>query len=326
MSDLKKKIIEIVKNDLADIEAALTQNLSPDFDLVSQVADHIIFSGGKRLRPLLVILSARICNYTGEYDKKFSCVFEYLHAATLLHDDLVDGATLRRGKRVAHSIWGNPTAILVGDFLLARASSIAAEAGHLKVIKILAKITANMSQGEIRQLMRKGELDFTEEEYLDVIQRKTAIFFQGACRVGALISYAPEEKENALSVYGFNLGIAFQMADDLIDYISDTSILGKEIGADLKEGKLTMPVIYALKKANSDDRSIMERIIKNEDFSYYDFKILLEILKKYGSLTYTESMAEMYIKKAKDALSVFETSKTKDLLLMIADYAFSRDA
>ncbi len=326
MSDLKHKILGMVKDDLADIEAILKQNLNPHLDLVSQTASHILFSGGKRLRPLLMVLSARICSYKGDYDKTFSTIFEYLHAATLLHDDLIDGATLRRGKPAAHSIWGNSTAVLVGDFLLARSLSIAAETGRPKVIKTIAKITEEMSQGEIHQLIRIGELDLSEEEYMEIIRRKTAVLFHGACRSGALIADAPEEKEEAISDYGFNLGIAFQMADDLLDYTSKTMVLGKEIGADLREGKLTLPVIYSLKEAVPEDRIMMEKIIKNKDFSAYDFEILIELLKKYGGLAYTEKLAAEYIKKAKDAISIFDPSKTKEILLNVADYALIRKA
>lgn len=325
MSDLKHQILALVKDDLSAIETALEENLNPHLDLVSQIARHILFSGGKRLRPLLMVLSARICGYTGNYDKTFSTIFEYLHAATLLHDDFVDQATLRRGKPVAHSIWGNAGAVLVGDFLLARSLSIAAQTELPDVIRIVAEITENMSQGEIHQLMRKGSLDLTEEEYMEVIRRKTAVLFQGTCRVSALISGAPKEKETSLSDYGFNLGIAFQMVDDLLDYTLDPDILGKGVGADLKEGKLTLPVIYSLRAANTTDRIRMEKIIENKQFSVKDFETLIALMKKYGGQNYTETLAREYVKNAKDALRVFSHSKTKEILLMIADYTLSRN-
>jgi octaprenyl-diphosphate synthase len=325
MSNIKHKILALVKDDLAAIEIALKENLNPHLDLVSQIASHILFSGGKRLRPLLMVLSARICGYNGNYDKIFSTIFEYLHAATLLHDDLVDQATLRRGNPVAHSIWGNAGAVLVGDFLLARSLSIAADTELPEVIRIVAAITENMSQGEIHQLMRKGNLDLTEKEYMEIIRRKTAVLFQGTCRVSALISDAPKEKEAALSDYGFNLGIAFQMVDDLLDYTPDTHTLGKEVGADLKEGKLTLPVIYSLKAANTTDRTRMEKIIKNKAFSVEDFETLIAFMDKYGGRKYTENLARQYVKNAKDALTVFNHSKTKEILLMIADYTLARN-
>ena len=324
MNDIKQKILNLVKDDLSEIEVALEQNLNPHLDLVSQIAGHILFSGGKRLRPLLMVLSARLCGYDGNYEKTFSTIFEYLHAATLLHDDLVDEATLRRGKPAAHSIWGDAIAVLVGDFLLARSLSIAAETNRPDVIKVVAEITENMSQGEIHQLMKKGCIDLTEKEYMEIIRRKTAVLFQGTCRVGALISGVSKEKEDALAGYGFNLGIAFQMVDDLLDYSQDTAAIGKKVGADLKEGKLTLPVIYSLKSADEKDRIQMEKIIKNKDFSAEDFETLIAIMKKYGGQTYTEKVAQKYVKNAKNALETFKNSTTKEILLTIADYTLVR--
>ncbi|MBL7180518.1 MAG: polyprenyl synthetase family protein [Pseudomonadota bacterium] len=326
MSDLKHKILAMVKDDLAEIEVALEQNLRPQLDLVSKIAGHILFSGGKRLRPLLMVLSARLCGYGGNYDKTFSTIFEYLHAASLLHDDLVDEAAMRRGKPAAHLVWDNPSAVLVGDFLMARALSIAAAVRQPDVIQVVAEITENMSQGEIHQLMRKGHLDLTEAEYMDIIRRKTAVLFQGACRVSALIAEASKEKEAALAKYGFNLGIAFQMIDDLLDYTLDTHVLGKVVGADLKEGKLTLPVIYALRAADAKDRRLMEKIITDKDFSVHDFKTLIGLLHKYGGITYTQNLAADYGQNAKGALAVFEGSTTKEILMMLADYTLVREA
>jgi octaprenyl-diphosphate synthase len=326
MSLLKEKIMSIVQDDLDEIEKALEENLSPYFNLVSEVASHIIFSGGKRLRPLLFVLSARICDYPDKKAVRLSSIFEYLHAATLLHDDIVDGASLRRGKEVANSIWGIPISVLVGDFLLARSSSLAAETGYLETTKELARISENMSQGEIYQLMRKGDVNISEEEYLEVIGRKTAVLFQGACRVGAIIAEAPEQKLSALSDYGFHLGVAFQMVDDLIDYTSDTATLGKEIGADLKEGKLTLPVIHALEVAEDQDRLEIESLIAKKDFSHQEFDALVKKLKKYDGIAYTKNQAAAYVAKSKEALAAFASSETKETLMMIADYVLERNA
>jgi octaprenyl-diphosphate synthase len=324
MQDLKQKILTAVEDDLNDIEKALSDNLNPYLDLVSEVAGHLLFSGGKRLRPLLMVLSARICGYTGNYEKTFSTALEYLHTATLLHDDLVDEASLRRGKAVAHSTWGNSITVLVGDYLLARALSISAGTGRLRVIQILAELTENMSQGEVRQLMRKGDINMKEDEYLEVIRRKTAMLFEAACRVSAIIADAPEESEKALADYGYNLGIAFQMADDLFDYTLTTSDFGKEVGADLREGKLTLPVIYALKNTTNDDKDRMVKIIQDQDFSVEDFNTLVELLDKHGGLAYTQNTAASYIDNAKQALSHFEPSQSKDIMMDIADYALAR--
>ncbi len=325
MSELKQKIYSKIKADLADIEKELSENLNPLLDLVSKTASHILFSGGKRLRPILTVLSARLCGYSDHFAKKISTVFEYLHAATLLHDDLVDGATVRRGSPVAHSIWGNSTAVLVGDFLLARALSIASETGRPKVIKIISQITENMSQGEIHQLMRKGDIDLSESEYMEIITRKTAVLIQGSCRVGAILAKASEKDEKAISDYGFNLGLAFQMADDLLDYTANPVSLGKEIGADLKEGKLTLPVIRALGVANPKDQSQMKAIIQNEQFSAEEFRILVDMLNQYDGIQYTRKLAVERIDAAKAALSVFEPTEIRNLLNDIADYALERE-
>lgn len=324
MTDLKNKILDGVQDDLEAIENALLENLKPYLDLVSEVAGHILFSGGKRLRPLLMVLSSRLCGYQGEYDKTFSTIFEYLHAATLLHDDLVDEASLRRGKPAAHAIWGNSTAVLVGDFLLARGLAIAAATESPAIIGVIADITENMSQGEIHQLNRKGALDLTEQEYMDIIRCKTAVLFQGACRISAILAQAEKEKESALSDYGYHIGMAFQMADDLLDYTFDTQALGKAVGADLREGKLTLPVIYALKHAAPHDKTRMESLIQNEDFSDDDFAWLIETLKNYGGIDHTERLAAAHVEMARAALSIFEDSNTKDIMLDIADYAIVR--
>jgi octaprenyl-diphosphate synthase len=324
MNDPKYAALALVQDDLEDIEKELERNLTPYLDVVKEAASHILFSGGKRLRPMLMVLSARICDYSGKYDKTFSIVFEYLHAASLLHDDLVDQATLRRSKPVANLIYGNSIAVLVGDFLLARVLSIAAKTGHMEIIRVIGEITENMSQGEIHQLINKGRLDLSEKEYMDVIRCKTAVLIEGACRTGAMLSNGSKEKENALADYGLSIGLAFQMADDLLDYTSDTKALGKEIGADLKEGKLTLPVVYALQKADSKDRILMENIIKNESFSMRDFETLKKLLVKYDGIDYTKRLATEHITKAKEAISIFKQSETKELLISLADYALSR--
>jgi octaprenyl-diphosphate synthase len=326
MIDLKLKILFKVKADLEEIETALSQNLNPYLDLVSETARHILFSGGKRLRPLLMVLSARLCGYDGDQDKFYSTIFEYLHAATLLHDDLVDGASIRRGKPVAHSLFGKSTAVLVGDFLLARGLSIAARTRKIKVIEIIAGITENMSQGEIHQLLKKEHFDMTESEYMEIIRRKTAVLIQGACQVGALLADAATDRENALAEYGHHVGIAFQMADDLLDYTADTTVLGKTVGADLREGKLTLPVIHAIENAPADSRRKMKQIIRNKNFSTEEFQTLTDMLKNYGGIEYTQKQAIEYIQRAKNAISIFEPSPTRETLMDIADYALKRKA
>ena len=324
MIDLKKRILADNKEDLAEIERQLAENLKPYLDLVSEVAHHILFAGGKRLRPLLLVLAAKICGYKEIYAKSVASAMEYLHAATLLHDDIIDDAVLRRGKTVAHSVYGNAVTVLVGDFLLARALAICADSGKIEVLRIVADLTEKMSTGEVHQLMRKGDVTLTEDEYVEVIRRKTAVLFQAACRVSAVIAETSPENEQALSDYGYNLGLAFQMVDDLFDYTKDTTALGKEVGADLREGKLTLPIIQALKKADPTEHDQMVNIIQNDDFSVDEFKTLVALLHKNGGVDYTVNTATTYIEKAKKALSVFEPSRYKDSLFDIADYSLAR--
>jgi octaprenyl-diphosphate synthase len=324
VSDLKVRILKAVQPDLDAIETALARNLTPHLDLVRDVAGHILFSGGKRLRPLLMVLSARLCGYRGDYDKTFSTALEYLHAATLLHDDLVDGASLRRNKPAAHLKWGNSIAVLVGDFLLARALSVSAATGSARIVQVLAELTEQMSQGEVHQLMRKGDVHLSEEEYLEVIRRKTAVLFETACRVSAILAGAAEEYESALADYGLNLGMAFQIADDLFDYTLAASQLGKDVGSDLREGKMTLPLIQGLRQARLEDREWMLRVIQDPNFSMGDFLKLAGLLHASGATCYAEKAAETYILKAKAALSVFPQTETVGTLVDIADYALHR--
>ncbi len=324
MRDLKGKILEGVSSDLAAIEEALRENLNPYLDLVSDIAGHILFSGGKRLRPLLVILGARMCGYQGDLDTPSSVIFEYLHAATLVHDDIIDGASMRRGEPVAHSIWGNPAAVLVGDFLLARSISLSARTRNARIISVVADITENMSQGEIHQLMKRGDLSLTEEEYYEVIRRKTAVLFKGACQVSALLAEAPAPQEKALSDYGFHMGMAFQMIDDVLDYTPDTRVWGKGAGADIREGKLTLPVITALKAADAGDRRRIEDMISRQDFSEDEFRRFVELLERYDGIAYTRRRAADHVRQAREAIMTFAPSEPREILLDVAEYALVR--
>jgi octaprenyl-diphosphate synthase len=321
---LKQNIIEQVTPDLKKVETALEQNLNPNLELVKQIASHLLFSGGKRLRPLLMIHSARLCNYNKGFEIEFSVLFEYLHAATLLHDDVVDAADIRRGKKAAHTQWSAPKVVLTGDFLLASALEIAAKTREPEIISIIAKITRDMSQGEIDQLDKKGKFDLCEEEYLEIIKRKTAVLIQGACQSGAILAKADKEKQYALKQYGLHLGMAFQMADDLLDYTATAKELGKNPGADIREGKLTLPLIYSLAHASSKDKVWMENTIASSSFSYTLFEELKEKLYAYKGIDYTDEQAQKHVKKAKACLKIFQDCQSKELLCQIADYSIER--
>jgi octaprenyl-diphosphate synthase len=325
MKGLKERILADVGQDLAAIEKALGENLKPYLPFVSHVAEYIMFSGGKRIRPLLMVLSARLCGYQGGYDKTLSVVFEYLHAATLLHDDVVDSAEVRRGNPVAHSIWGAPGTVLVGDFLLARSIAIAAQTDQIAILDILARTTAQMSEGEIYQLLHRGDLALDESRYMEVIRRKTACLIQAACQVGALLAGAPDDHVEALAEYGYHLGVAFQLVDDMLDYMADSKVLGKATGTDLSEGKLTLPLICALNRATKEDRNQMERVISDGGLAEEEFDTILDLINKYGGMTHTRERAGEHIDQAKDYLDIFKASKTRAILKNLADYVLARE-
>ena len=324
--DLKQRIVAETRSDLNAIEAALNANLTPHLDLVRHIAGHLLFAGGKRLRPLLMILCARLCGYRGDYDVTFSTIFEYIHAATLLHDDVIDAGTLRRGRPAAHRVWDPAQVVLTGDFLLARALSIAARTGLPRVIEVVAEVTEQMAQGEILQMQRKGRLDLNENEYLRIIGCKTAVLFQGACRISAILAGAPDAFEKAMADYGYHLGLAFQIADDLLDYTQDSVALGKRPGADLREGKLTLPVIHALAAAPASERERMARIVASPDFTVADFQDLVVLLRRHGGIEYAQVMAAGHVRQSKAALVLFPDSTARSILTDIAEYALVRQS
>lgn len=324
--NLKIQILQKVKADLEEIEKALHDNLNPNLDLVSEIAGHLLFSGGKRLRPLLMVLSSRLCRYKGDLAFQFSTIFEYLHAATLLHDDVVDEADTRRGKAVAHRRWSSPKVVLTGDFLLARSLSLAARTGIPAIIDVMAGITEAMSQGEIDQMEKKGNPHLTEAEYIKVIEGKTAVLIQGACRSGAILAKSNAAEEQALSDFGYHLGIAFQMADDLLDYTADVETMGKKPGADIREGKLTLPLIHSLANASPEDTSMMEKMIKSPDFKEQEFQLLRQKLNQYGGIDYTRERAADHIAQAQKCLDAFPPSESKEIMTMLAEFALCRTA
>ena len=317
-------IRDLASDDMQAVNDLILRRLESDVVLINQIGHYIVNSGGKRLRPLLVLLAARASGYAENRHVDIAAVIEFIHTATLLHDDVVDGASLRRGKMVANRRWDTPTTVLTGDFLLARGLTIASETGLCEVIETIAGITENMSQGEIRQLEKKGDIHLSESDYLEVIRCKTAVLFQGACRTGALVAGVAQDKVQRLTDYGYHLGLAFQMADDLLDYTQDTSSLGKHAGADLREGKLTLPLIHALSLAGKKDQERMKTLIQNPDFTLDEFDHLVEMLHSYGGIAYTESKATLHLEKAKAALEPFDDHKTREILEDIADYALVR--
>ncbi len=299
----RQSILKKLEKEVAEINRALGDNLQTHVPFISQVGQHILLSGGKRIRPLLFVLSARLCGCRGNHLADFSTIFEYLHAATLLHDDVVDAASVRRGITTANTIWGNQAVILVGDFLLAKALALAVTTDKLKVLKVLANTTTLMAEGEILQLLHARNLNITETEYHEVIMRKTAALMAAACQIGAILGGNPEDQEEAMRQFGMNLGITYQLVDDLLDFVGDERELGKPVVNDLKEGRITLPVIHALAQADERDRKRLGRLAINANQD--NAPQILEILNSCGSLDYAKERARHYTALAQENLGLF---------------------
>ncbi len=316
------ELLAALAPDIAAINRALEANLTTHVPFISQVGRHILLSGGKRVRPLLFVLSARLCGCRSNHLADFSTIFEYLHAATLLHDDVVDAATVRRGTSTANTIWGNQAVILVGDFLLAKALSLAVTTDHLKVLKVLAHATTMMAEGEILQLLHARNLDLTEEEYFDIIHRKTAVLMSAACQIGAIVSGAPPEQEEALTRFGLNLGLTFQLVDDILDFTGDEQQLGKPVAHDLKEGRITLPLITALKRAADADRRRLKELAR--EVRPENTPEIRELLERLGALDYARNRAREYTRAAQEDLRPFPESPEKGYFWGITEMLLAR--
>lgn len=322
--NLKKRILESVYPDLIRIEQELKKQTFGPVSLVNIVSRYIIDSGGKRLRPLLMILSARLCGYKGDRDARLSTAFEFLHVATLLHDDVIDGAEIRRNRAAANTLWGNQAVVLVGDFLYSKALMIAIEYDDMRIMKALAEAANLMSEGEILQLINLGKPNLGESEYFDVIRRKTAALMSAACRVGAILGGASDEEIENMASYGHHLGIAFQLIDDLLDYVGTEEELGKPVGRDFAERKATLPLIYAFSRSNDEERDWISQLFHNDSADPSTFNLVKNWVEEKGGLVYTEKVARKHIENAVKSLSIFPPGHWKSVLLDIAEYTVSR--
>ncbi len=322
------KILEIIKTELNIIEETLKMHLDSQHPFINQVSEYIIFSGGKRIRPLLTVLSAKLflnkkkeINYN--YIYQTSVLFEYLHAATLLHDDVVDSAEFRRGRKAARQLWGNQATILVGDYLYAKALRLASLLRDPEIIDVITHTTLIMSEGEILQLLNFNNSNLSEKEYEEVIFRKTAILISACCEVGSILGGASLENRNALKHFGKYLGLAFQIVDDLLDYLGLQT--GKDLGKDFKEGKITLPVIYALKRAEKEERKFLLNLLTTPETEKKDFETAKKIIEKNEGFTKSKIKAQHYINLAKNYLKPIPNNFYKDALLFISDYLLTRD-
>ena len=316
------EIHALMKSDLVMTDEILVNRLDSNVDLISQMSQYIINSGGKRIRPLLLLLCARATNYKGDYHHSMAVVIELIHTATLLHDDVVDSSSTRRGQETANELWGNAPSVLVGDFLYSRAFEIMVEPNSMQIMKILSKATNQISEGEVLQLLNIKNDKVSQTEYFEVIERKTACLFKAACQIAGILSESNQNIINALGSFGMHLGNAFQIIDDTLDYESDSLVMGKEIGDDLSEGKVTLPMIYALENTKGSEKETLSHAIKNADSSNIDN--IVDILLSVNAFEYSRKIAKNESTKALKSLEVIPSSEYRSALQLLCELSLDR--
>jgi octaprenyl-diphosphate synthase len=317
-------MIQLVSADLNQVNSVILERMQSQVALIPELAGHLIAGGGKRMRPMLTLASARLLDYQGGRQFKLAAAVEFIHTATLLHDDVVDGSGLRRGRRTANIIWGNPASVLVGDFLFARAFELMVEDGSLKVLRILSRASSTIAEGEVHQLTAQRRVETSEDQYLEIITAKTAALFAAACRVSAVVAEREEAIEQALDSYGRNLGIAFQLIDDAIDYASDAETMGKGVGDDFRDGKVTLPVILAYARGSEQDRAFWRDAIEGRQAGDEELDRANRLLQQSGALDDTLERARHYGQRAIDALGPFAPSRAKAALIEAVEFAIRR--
>jgi len=319
-----QEVMDLVRDDVELVEKSFRDNINSEVKLVSKVGEYILASGGKRFRPLIMLLCSKLFDYKGNLHIDLAAVIEYIHTATLLHDDVVDNANLRRGKTTANEVWGDGASVLIGDYLLSRAFSLAVSNGNERILKILAETTTRMAEGEVTQLLKHGDIETTEDEYLEVVTNKTAVLFAASSQVSAMVAGASLDEEVALAGYGKGLGIAYQLMDDCLDYVSTDKDLGKAIGNDIREGKATMPLIHAYGLAGEDERRFLKGALESSDEADIMVSDVVAIIKRYEGIKYTRRRAVEYIDKAKQDLEIFNPDVARMSLMAVADYVIER--
>ena len=318
------KVMGACSEDLKLVEEHISEMFRNENPLVQAIGHYLLNSGGKRLRPLFLLLSARLSGNTGADNIALAGIVEVIHTASLLHDDVVDKAELRRGEPSANAIWGNAAVVLAGDYLYSNALKYALTFAEIRIIKALSSAITQMTEGELLQLNRSGDINITEDEYLRVVSAKTGALFSEACRVGAILGGVDAAREEALAQYGMNVGIAFQMVDDMLDYVARQDDLGKRLGKDLQEGKITLPLIYLLKAVNATERAEIKEVVEG-DATDEDLKLILALIERYGVLDDATAHAASVVARAKSSLDVFADSEEKSLLMDIAEYSLYRE-
>ena len=319
-----KPLLDLVTEDMSAINRIILDKAISDVELIPELAHHLIDSGGKRLRPMLTIAASKLCNYPGNGHIRVASAVEFMHTATLLHDDVVDESELRRGKQTARMIWGNQASVLVGDFLLGQAFLMLVEVGSMPVLKIMSNAAAIIAEGEVMQLAAAKNMTTTEDEYLTIINAKTAALFSAAAEVGGAIAERPADEEAALKSYGKNLGLAFQLVDDALDYSGDSARLGKAIGDDFREGKITLPVILSFRRGSDSERSFWNRTIVEGEIGDGDLEHAIALMKKHNAVDATIERARSYGAIARDALAIFHDCEEKTAMEEVIAFCVQR--
>ena len=322
--DALTTLVRLVESDLQDCNRTIVARMDSEVSLIPQLAAHLVAAGGKRIRPLLTLAAARLCGYAGARHVKLAACVEFIHTATLLHDDVVDDSKLRRGLASANAVFGNKASVLVGDFLFARAFQLMVEDGSLRVLDILCRASATIAEGEVLQLVTQNDLGSGEAQYLQVIGGKTAALFTAAAEVGAVVAERPAVEERALADYGTALGMAFQLVDDALDYAADQETLGKTVGDDFREGKVTLPVLVAYAEGDAEERAFWERTIDQNEQTEADLLRAMTLIAKHDGIGATLRRAADFAGKAKASLAIFPVSEMREALMAVADYTVSR--
>jgi octaprenyl-diphosphate synthase len=320
-----KEIVALVEEDLARVEVLFAEQFRSDVALVAEIGRYVQDGGGKRIRPALLLLSCGLCGYRGERAAVLASVVEFIHTATLLHDDIIDQATVRRGRRSVNSRWGNDITVLLGDFLYTKAMSTALSRDNLRILRLLSDVTLRMVEGQLLEIERNADLEVSETAHLDIVRRKTADLFSACMRIGGMLAEAGEEREAALARYGLNLGICFQMVDDLLDFTADEKVLGKPTANDLREGKLTLPVIFLLRRAGRAGVEMVQTVLADRGFVRVSREDLVALARETGALDEARALAERYAEDARSDLAVFERSRYREALLALPDFILARD-
>jgi len=318
-----EQIVSLCAPDMDRVNACIQESLKSDVVLINQIANYIVASGGKRLRPMLHTLCANACGYQQHNHIPLAAIIEFIHTATLLHDDIVDESDLRRGQRSAHAVWGNAASVLVGDFLYSRSFQMMVGIDSMRVMEVLADTTNTIAEGEVQQLLNMGDPEVNQQRYLQVIENKTAKLFEAACKLAAIISDQPIEIEKALAMYGNRLGSAFQIADDVLDYNGEAATMGKNAGEDLAEGKPTLPLILARERCNDKERELLDTAIRNGGAE--DLNPVLTIIKNTGSINSAMEFAKAHALEARQSIAILPESPWRAALEQLADYSVDRD-